>query len=156
MLQIRRKRKERNAKLSGTVKGDVRNTPVRREEIASLSEGFQISPTRSLYRKSNANKWQQANLKVATFCFSHILLGFKFLKTTPLVLKATKFCFQIMHITRKLKFHGLPLLTKDGRAKRSIIVTLWRSFLLPLPPTPREKQWASHFSFDFSIHSLFY
>jgi hypothetical protein len=37
---MRRKRKERNAKLNGTVKGYLRNTPVRREEIASLLEGF--------------------------------------------------------------------------------------------------------------------
>jgi len=38
--EMRRKREERNAKVNGTVKGDVRNTPFRQEEIASLSEGF--------------------------------------------------------------------------------------------------------------------
>jgi hypothetical protein len=37
---MRRKREERNAKQNGVIKGDVRNTPVRREEIAPSSEGF--------------------------------------------------------------------------------------------------------------------
>jgi len=36
----KRKREERNAKLNGTVKDDVRNIPFRQEEIASLLEGF--------------------------------------------------------------------------------------------------------------------